>query len=611
MVWFVEPMHEVASHVYTPKGSVLNVTDFQQWVVSSASNYPVLILKKGNYSVPPPGDNEQQRGAHIYLANLSNFLLDMSGVHLFMSDRHSTAVFISGMENVSLIGLSVHYKVFPTNQAYLRAIGADGKSLDVEVMEGYPLEDWKNGVGVPCYVFDPATRWWKAGSNDMYADTITPIGGSNTSMFRLHYSGNVGPNSQSIAVGDLIACRQNGGSFTIRTENGGGVHWKDITLYGGPVFGYREDYDINQPASKFGGNSYTRCSVRRPEKPAGATESPLLSTSADGFHSSGMPHGPTVDSCYFEAMPDDGIAIHGHYSLVTDVYPSNRSFVIAEAHSHHWYIDGSILRMYNTNFQVAAGLTVVNSTEISKWYMPPRNTSKVLTRVNITACSFIMVTVAEQLPSACSFDFIVSCANRTGNGFKLVNNTIHYHRARGMLIKASNGLIANNTIEGSTMAGLLMTPELFWAEADYAHNVTVINNTFINIGYTVQGVTGLGVGAVDPNHRFVAGYGHSNIYIDGNRFVNISNTNVWITSASKVTFRNNIFDHPFRHKPWAHCCFNVPHDNLMWITETSSIAVSDNCVFGASTSMKKVLNATSSVSGTGLATGVVVKAKCP
>ncbi len=76
----------------------------------------------------------------------------------------------------------------------------------------------------------------------------------------------------------------------------------DITLWGGPGFGYF--HTGSDVPGRRGGNTFLRTDIRRPSRPAGATEDPLLSTSADGFHSAGAPIGPIVDSVFFEGMPD-------------------------------------------------------------------------------------------------------------------------------------------------------------------------------------------------------------------------------------------------------------------------------------------------------------------
>ena len=99
------------------------------------------------------------------------------------------------------------------------------------------------------------------------------------------------------------------------------------------------------------------------------------------------------------------------------------------------------------------------------------------------------------------FDCIAVNANRTGNHFSIRNTTIRNHRACGMLIKASHGAIDNNLIEGSTMGGIIIPPELYWAEADYSRDLRVTNNVIRNVGKSIQAYGGLAIGAVDPNDK--------------------------------------------------------------------------------------------------------------
>ncbi|MBF0443392.1 MAG: hypothetical protein HQK54_15905 [Oligoflexales bacterium] len=65
--------------------------------------------------------------------------------------------------------------------------------------------------------------------------------------------------------------------------------------------------------------------------------------------------------------------------------------------------------------------------------------------------------------------------NLIGSGYIVRNNIVRNRRARGMLLKANDGLVENNTVEGSTMPGISETPEYWWNESDYSHNVIIRN----------------------------------------------------------------------------------------------------------------------------------------
>jgi hypothetical protein len=82
----------------------------------------------------------------------------------------------------------------------------------------------------------------------------------------------------------------------------------DVTVYNAAAFAVVE-------AGGEGLNHY-RITVKPGPRPPGARSDPLLSSSADAFHSVGVRRGPVLEDCHFEAMGDDGIAIHGTYSLV-------------------------------------------------------------------------------------------------------------------------------------------------------------------------------------------------------------------------------------------------------------------------------------------------------
>ena len=116
-------------------------------------------------------------------------------------------------------------------------------------------------------------------------------------------------------VGDLLGCRTAQFAFTFHVNGCENSTFDSISLLGGPGFGFFAE-GTNIPGQR-GGNTYRRCSIKRPPRPLGAVEDPLVSTSADGFHMAGVPWGPVIDSCFFEAMCDDGIAIHGSFRVVT------------------------------------------------------------------------------------------------------------------------------------------------------------------------------------------------------------------------------------------------------------------------------------------------------
>jgi hypothetical protein len=66
---------------------------------------------------------------------------------------------------------------------------------------------------------------------------------------------------------------------------------------------------------------------------------------------------------------------------------------------------------------------------------------------------------------------------RQGDGFIVHDNVIRNKRARGILIKASDGLIDNNVIEWNGMSGIVISPEFYWMGSGPSRNITISNNT--------------------------------------------------------------------------------------------------------------------------------------
>ena len=248
--------------------------------------------------------------AHLVLPPLSNTSLDFTGVTLVCGDRAGAGIYLGNWAAVSLTGLNLRYARPPSSTAAITAV-AGGGVLDVAVEAGHPLDDFVAGTVASCNFFDAATRQRKPLAQDLYVTSVKPLG--PPSAFRL-----VAANSgqlEGIVAGDLIGCRVVGGGMTMNIDGAERCAFTNITLYGGPCFGFLE-------GGGHGGNTYTNISIRFPDPPPGALYPPLLSTSADGFHSSGVRRGPRIEGALFEGMDDDGIAVHGGFMLVTDAAPA-------------------------------------------------------------------------------------------------------------------------------------------------------------------------------------------------------------------------------------------------------------------------------------------------
>ena len=225
---------------------------------------------------------------------------------------------------------------------------------------------------------------------------------------------------------------------------------------------------------------------------------------------------------------------------------------------------GDTIKLYDQAFRPAGRVTVtaIGVPQPPGRYRPPANTSHTMPHTPLDpepqAWYVLVLVTGAVLPASASasaaprgpgggtgagagagaglgFDWVAFNADKGSAGFTLRNNTIRNHRARGMLIKASDGVVIGNRIENSTLGGIIITPELAWGEGDYVTNLTVTGNSVRNVCIGLQCYGGLALGAVDPSNRLAPAPGHFNVTVTDNRFENISQMNLWVSSAYGVT----------------------------------------------------------------------------
>ena len=466
--------------------------------------------------------------------DMNNFEIDARGVTILLPDPTRGAVQFERCRNVTFRGATLVYEISPSTQGTVEAVAADGMSYDIRIDKGYPtnLDDASYFKESPIgYLFDPKTRWWKTGAGDLYAKGNPQRLGPD--LFRVFWKKNQGPSANVVAVGDLIAFR-GAGHTTVALMNTSNMHLTDITLYSGPGMAFREQEGD-------GDNHYDHLVVKRGPRIGAATTDPLLSSTADAFHSLNMRKGPTVENSYFEAMTDDGIAIHGHFNFVFE--GKDNTLVL----NHSIYRVGDLLKLYDPVGRPAGEATVTALKDMPGFHNT--QTSKRVTRKDTLGGPYTEVTLDHPLPAA--FDYLAQDASASSGGFTIRNNSIVNHRARGMVIKATDGLIEHNTIDGSTMSAMLIAPEFWWNEAGYTRNLIVRDNTIRHVGYAQKASGGIQLVALSgededqkKNAHPITGYGHQNVTFEGNHFEDINGTNLLVSSAKDVMIRNNTFLRP-------------------------------------------------------------------
>jgi hypothetical protein len=259
-----------------------------------------ITIRPGTYLLPATGKDtilcEQWRDATI----------TARGCTLIFQELRQRPVRFHRCNNVTFRGGTLRFVSHACSQGRIKAIGsnADGNYVDWQIDAGYPSE-FKE-LGKTLNLIDQRTRLIKAGTSDIgykAAETLGP------GLYRLQFGKNLPPN---IAVNDWFVTRYSGGAIIVHLDNSENITVQDVVCQNG---GFGTFFETGGSSNHFIG-----CKVTFGPKPDGATEMPLVSCGADGFHSVNTTIGPEVRDCVFEGVfLDDCIAIHGTFQAVASV----------------------------------------------------------------------------------------------------------------------------------------------------------------------------------------------------------------------------------------------------------------------------------------------------
>lgn len=520
----------------------------------------------------------------LRLDRVNDFAVNAENVVMIMQVR-TQAVSISNSRNLAIRGLTIDHQPLPYTQATITSHAADWSSVDAQIHDGYPQDplatnkieayDGQTGRLIPNVwtLYDTAVE-------KLSATTVRVRGTAG-------FSGRV-------KIGDKLTldCPQVL-PHAVLVDKSTNCVFKNITLHTSTSFGF---FETNGHGNRYDG---VRIIPGPPLVPGG--EPRLKSTNADGIHSKHATLGPVVENCEIIAPGDDGIAINGDY----DVILSAANDVISIASKRETEIQaGDTVRSFSRegrlNFEASA-LSIVRETG-NLAQLQPLLTSMGLREPNLFR-DFFKVTLSKTVTAPPGSP--VEAANRKGNGFIVRNNYIGYKRARGILVKAEDGLIAGNTIEWNGMAGILLAPELSWMEAGFSRRVRIINNQLRYCGMNPSNVSTTQAGVItvsaEANNGFAPAGGHLDIEISGNQIAESFGPQILATSVSGLVIADNTLVDTHRENRTHGQNRGVTPGAAISIIDCDNVALRNNAVdrFGGTALLQAVrINATTAGSVT-------------
>jgi len=463
----------VASAVNKSESSALagpgQVFDLQAFIDKQiASGENEIVIPPGRHRIEP------DQGVHLRLAGLRDVVIDGRGAELICTDL-TRAIHVEDCYNVTLRGFAVDYDPMAFTQGVIVGLSDDKFRHEIELLEGYPGSE--AAADKKYEIYDATTREL---ASMTYHNVKLEVTGPRSIVLTKPARYITAPPTEE--VGDRIVIATKGSEVeylphTIYIEKSEKITLEAVTVYASPshTFGF---FELDSSESR-----YIRCRVdRRPlnEEWRPLAEPRLRSLNADAYHSKRARIGPLYDSCLGRFMADDGIAINGDYQWIASaegrrlkVAAKWGSYVPLEAGDSVELVSRNGLRLEDAKVVAVerenAPFTDEEILLLNKIDMHSTTRERI---AKTNATSTVVLDRTVELPNG---SFIVNRA-AMGNGFRVINCTIGPNRSRGILVKASDGLIQNNRLIGVRMEAIKVAPEVRWLEAGSSQDVTIVGN---------------------------------------------------------------------------------------------------------------------------------------
>ncbi len=425
-----------------------------------------ILVPKAVYEI------DTDKRVYFDLSGLDGVTIDFQGSRL-NGGRRTRMFNLSDSTNVVLRNVTIDYRRLPFTEAVIEKVDAE-KNWDVRIVEGYPLPDDAelSRMFWPIQVYDAETQELK---NPMRSLDGIKILRTGECTYRI-----TGGRNRIGDIGDYCVWSvkdDRGQRDALNLARCSGCRIENVTVYSTPMGCGFNEVDCTATA-------YSRCRlVRCPEGDDTCKRAfrRLRSGNHDAFNARRDYVGPAIENCRFEYHCDDNVNISGFYAVVTRT-EGDRLRILP--YCGKLCIDvGDSCQIFRADGKTSADVRVVGIAEggettdderrlIGEWKFT-HGIGDGLKR----AWWLKLDGQADMPPGSC----IIS-NRRMGNGFRIVNSHFGSTRGRGLMIKASEGLVASNVIEKTVCTAIVIKPEFQWMEGGCSRNVDLIDNEVRSCG---------------------------------------------------------------------------------------------------------------------------------
>lgn len=516
-----------------------------------------IVIPPAKYRIKPR--NKQ----HLLLEGFKGIRIIADNVEIVCIET-TRAITIANCNDLSIRGLAIDYDPLPFTQGKIVGFGINDDNQffhEIELFDGYLSNTFVNGINYEIY--DPCTRCLRYG--DYYGITVYKSSKDPRRIVVTLPQKYVKNESfeRPEKIGDIIVI---GCTYTPNGElphaicatNCNRLRLEDVTVYASNYFGF---LDINSEAS-----TYLRCRVdRRPlTTDIKSREDPRIrSLNADAFHCKNARIGPSIVNCFSRFNGDDSVNICGDYHLIvsaTDwVMTDENAYCFCELRVLAKNNDGINIRIgdsveltayngkrFRDNPVVISVLPDGEITEKEFEFVKRQSIDKAIKNEGLKHAFRIQLRIihssTKEKPSMGS---VISSTNRVGNGFLIEGCDFGQNRSRGIIVKASQGVIVRNQLIGNWGEAILVAPNYWWLESGSSNTIQIRGNVIRDCRSYGIGVYSVG-GDSRCNHAFAPAGGHSDISVSNNRLIRCPLPNILVTSTHGYEIESNEYQKPLK-----------------------------------------------------------------
>jgi len=497
-------------------------------------------FSKGTYRISGSKSRGPQ-GRSFLLDGLKDTVIDGAGALLLQTDPTKGIFHFKNCERVIVRDFVIDYDPLPFTQGTIQRIQADPPQIDFAVAEGYPTLDDPQFLNAKrinqCVPLDPDIpgRLRDGARNFFLYQTAEKLADG---VYRLPFIDLKSGWEHDLSVGDRFTVLARNNLPMADFEYCRQVTMQGITTYasgGGQYTGIYNDC-INILGCK---------ALIKPGRWKGGN--------ADVIHIYGSRGGgPWVEDCVFEGIGDDVVCIYNGRPVFIRQVISPTELILGSVRLNDT-AKGDFAPLKNEQIQPGERLA----------FLDPE-TGRLLgesevERINIATGHVMLKNPIETGGLTAGSEKANTQVYNTsiGGNFVVRNNRILNSRRYGMFLKAADGLVEGNRIDGVSASGIYISDEPAWPEGLQAARLVIRNNEIVNCGFDE-------LFHIDPCQAQISIYSqnvkrkpvldapdfHHDILLEGNKIENWSKLGLYLSNVTNLTVKDTYFGEP-REKPAA------------------------------------------------------------